>query len=332
MQVADLDYNYPAELVATEPSRPSRVAVVETKGFREENMWGLLDLFQPGDCLVINESKVIPARVFTAEEIEILFLKAVSQDAWQVLFPAREFKVGAQLRLPGDVTGTLMQKGLPQVLRVNPSLKLDYFAEFGEMALPPYIQEARGERHNRAEDAKLYQTAWAKNPGSVAAPTASLHFQAEDLEQLRARGVSVFPLTLHVGAGTFLPIKSESLDGHVMHAESVEIPLTTQEAVLTAKARGARIWALGTTVTRALEAWASGDLPEGRGETRIFIKPGYEFKLVSGLLTNFHQPKSTLISLVAAFAGLERVKEVYAWAVERRFRLFSYGDLSAWLR
>ncbi len=290
---------------------------------------GLIEYFKPGDLLVINESKVIPARIFALDETEVLFLRAQGADEWQVLFPARDFKIGEVLALPGGVKATLIQKGLPQVLRVHEALSADYFSVHGEMALPPYIQEARGERRNRALDAAYYQAAWAKNPGSVAAPTASLHFQKEHLRALESRGVQIARLTLHVGAGTFLPIKSETLEGHVMHGEIVDIPLETQNAIRNCKGR---VWALGTTVTRALEAWAIGDLPEGRGETKLFIKPGFEFKIVRGLLTNFHQPKSTLLALVGAFAGLERVKSVYDWAVDRRFRLFSYGDLSAWLR
>jgi len=336
MQVNDLDYTYPPELVATEPSKPTRVAFVSSGAPREINMAQLLDQFFPGDLLVINESKVIPARIFSKEEVEILFLRELAVGEWQVLFPAREFKVNAELALPGGVTATLIEKGLPQTLRLMPPIGPEYFFEHGEVALPPYIQEARGERRNRQTDAEFYQTAWAKTPGSVAAPTASLHFTAADLDSLKARGVHIATLTLHVGAGTFLPIKSETLDGHTMHGEQVEIPKESLDLIAATRSAGGRVWALGTTVTRALEAWAAGDLTETAngvaGETKIFIKPGFEYKVVGGLLTNFHQPKSTLISLVAAFAGLAQVKSVYAWAVERRFRLFSYGDLSAWIR
>lgn len=336
MQVNDLDYIYPPELVATEPSKPSRVAFIASGVPREINMSVLLDQFFPGDLLVINESKVIPARVFSKEEVEILFLHEMAAGEWQVLFPARDFKVNSELALPGGVTATLIQKGLPQTLRLSPAVGTDYFYEHGEVALPPYIQEARGERRNRPTDAEFYQTAWAKNPGSVAAPTASLHFTAAHLDALRERGVQIASLTLHVGAGTFLPIKSETLDGHTMHGEQVEISKESLDLITATRARGGRVWALGTTVTRALEAWAAGDFSETAmgvaGETKIFIRPGFEFKVVGGLLTNFHQPKSTLLALVAAFAGLPEVKSVYAWAVERRFRLFSYGDLSVWIR
>lgn len=314
------------------------MAVVRASGDpRETGLRGLLDEFFPGDLLVINESKVIPARVFSREEVEILFLRNQSASEWQVLFPAREFKVGDDINLPGDVTLTLMAKGLPQIARVSRELTPEYFAEHGEFALPPYIQEARAQRHNTEKDKQWYQTAWAKNPGSVAAPTASLHFSGKDLQALKDKGVNVAKLSLHVGAGTFLPVKTEKLEDHKMHAEQVEIPRETLELIQETKSKGGRVWALGTTVARSVEAWAQGHFetrPDGtaQGETKLFITPNYQFKIVNGLLTNFHQPKSTLLSLVFAFAGIERTKFAYSWAIERRFKLFSYGDLSAWIR
>jgi S-adenosylmethionine:tRNA ribosyltransferase-isomerase len=338
MLLEELNYHYPPELVATEPSRPTRVAFMPSAGEpRELTVSGLLEEFFPGDLLVINESKVIPARVFSREEVEILFLRTQSANEWQVLFPAREFKIGDDIELPGGVTLTLLQKGLPQIARVSRELTPEYFAEHGEFALPPYIQEARAQRHNLASDEQWYQTAWAKNPGSVAAPTASLHFSEKDLEVLRAKGVNVAKLSLHVGAGTFLPVKTEKLEDHKMHAEEVEIPVETLRLIEQTKTAGGRVWALGTTVARSIEAWANGHFARQsdgslKGETKLFITPDYSFKVVNGLLTNFHQPKSTLLSLVFAFAGTERTKEAYAWAIEHRFHLFSYGDLSAWIR
>ncbi len=338
MKLSDLDFPYPPELVATEPKRPSRVAFVAAgQPPKELSLENLLLQVKPGDLLVVNESKVIPARVFTSTEVEILFLTALDKDRWQVLFPAREFEVGETLALPGGVTLMLEQKGIPQTVRVSAPLVDDYFQKHGEVALPPYIQEAREERHNRPGDREFYQTAWAQHPGSVAAPTASLHFSNADLEWLAARGVSVRKLTLHVGAGTFLPVRTENLDQHEMHAESVRIPKSTLEAVEATKKRGGRVWALGTTVARALEAWSLGEFAhdgegDASGATKLFIRPGHEFKIVDGLLTNFHQPRSTLISLVGAFAGLDNVKSAYAWAIENKFRLFSYGDLSVWTR
>lgn len=333
MKTSDLDFQFPSELIATQPRRPSRVAfAVGSAPAVELSVEELLAKFEPGDVLVLNESKVIPARVFSGDT-EILFLQSGDRLKWQVLFAAREYKTGDEISLPGGVNATLIEKGLPQIVAVSRELDEKYFLEFGEVALPPYIQQARGERHNRREDADWYQTAWAKNFGSVAAPTASLHFTSAHLESLRARGVKVAMVTLHVGAGTFLPVRGENLSDHTMHSEVAEVPAATVQAVADAN----RVWALGTTVTRTLESMAVGLLDKQadgsfQGSTKLFIYPPYEFKVVDVLLTNFHQPRSTLLGLVAAFAGLENVKTVYQWAIERRFRLFSYGDLSAWMK
>ena len=338
MQLSDLDFEYPNELVATEPSRPTRVAFNRaSQAPKELTLQELLFEFKPGDLLVLNESKVIPARVFSEQEAEILFLTQNSAHEWQVLFPAREFKVGSQIALPGNVQLTLTHKGLPQTVTTDQVLTPEYFEQHGEVALPPYIQEARAERHNRRIDREWYQTQWARTPGSVAAPTASLHFSNQDIAWLVSRGVNVKTLTLHVGAGTFLPVRTENLDDHEMHSEQVTLPQATLTAIQETKAKGGKVWALGTTVTRALEAWARGEFThngegDASGQTQLFIRPGFEFKIVDALLTNFHQPRSTLLSLVAAFSTLEHTKQVYQWAIERKFRLFSYGDLSAWIR
>lgn len=338
MLVSDLDYSYPADLVAVEPFRPSRVAFVHGQDEPVEIAFDdLLSQFQAGDVLVINQSRVIPARVFTGEGVEMLFLRMRSKQTWEVLFPAKDFIPGNTWSLPEGVIVTLLEKGLPQIVAVSRELTRDYFEDHGEYALPPYIQAARGERHNRATDKSWYQPVWARDPGSVAAPTASLHFQAKDLDLLRTQGVTVAGLVLHVGAGTFMPIRGMNLNDHQMHSEAVYIPDATVEAVRQARLTGKRVWALGTTVTRALESLAAGLLvPTGdggfAGDTRLFIKPGHPFQNVDVLLTNFHQPKSSLLSLVAAFVGLDHVKKTYQWAITRRFRLFSYGDLSVWMR
>ena len=213
----------------------------------------------------------------------------------------------------------------------------EYFAQHGHLALPPYIQKARQKREPLAADEAWYQTAWAETAGSLAAPTASLHFSAQDLEELKDKGVHVAPLTLHVGIGTFLPVKTENLDEHLMHKEWAHIPTSSIESIQLAKKNQKRVWALGTTVVRSLESWAHERLqvaPEGAafGETDLFIRPGFEFRVVDAMLTNFHQPCSTLLALVAAFSGLERVQKAYGYAIDKRFRLFSYGDLSLWLK
>jgi S-adenosylmethionine:tRNA ribosyltransferase-isomerase len=292
--------------------------------------------FQSGDCLVLNETRVLRHRVFTEAGLEILFLEALNDERtrWSVLCPSSRWKPGTQQILSRGIALDLVARGRTQVVQAEQPLSAEYFESCGEMPLPPYIQKARGERHNRADDSSQYQTAWAKNQGSLAAPTASLHFTKSDLERLKDRGVRIVKLTLHVGLGTFLPVNVESLDEHVMHAENVTIPADTWRAVSECSGR---VWALGTTVARSLESAAAGMLKleangDYSGATALFIRPGFTWKVVDVLMTNFHQPRSTLLALVAAFAGLEHVKECYAWAIERHFRLFSYGDLTVWTK
>ena len=338
MRVTDLNFQYPSELIATVPKEPCRILLSSpSEAPRELLRSQLFHLFRPGDVLVRNNTRVTKRRIFLSDGLEILFVRPFSENEWEVLFPARDLPVGSQLVLPGGRTLTLQAKGLPQRATVSESLTEDYFAEFGEVALPPYIQKARGERKPRVEDQGWYQTEWAKDPGSSAAPTASLHFRESDFQDLKSFGVRVEELTLHVGLGTFLPIKMDRLEDHHMHSEWISIPSQTLEGLKAAQNEGKRIWALGTTVARALESWGLGLLAprEGggvQGESEIFIRPGYEWTTVNALITNFHQPQSTLLALVAAFAGLERTLDVYRFAVEERFRLFSYGDVSVWLK
>jgi S-adenosylmethionine:tRNA ribosyltransferase-isomerase len=339
----DFNYDYPEALVATEPRTQFRILLqtlpqnTSMRSLSEIKKIDLFRLFYPGDVLVINDTKVERRRVLTAAGLEILFLEASPDKLqWQVLFAARDLREGETILLPGDVTAILKTKGLPQTLQLNEPLPADYFLKHGELALPPYIQKARGERRNRPDEEKWYQTEWAAVNGSQAAPTASLHFTNEDLRTLESRGILVLPLTLHVGVGTFLPIKTERLEDHVMHSESVDIPIRTIEQVIKAKREGRKIWALGTTAARALESWALGMLEEtfsgSRGATKLFIQPGHKFEVVDCLLTNFHQPESTLLALVSAFAGRDIVLQAYSYAIEKKFRLFSYGDLSVWVK
>ncbi len=369
---SDLKFDYPEDLVATEPARPTRVLYVE-QPLAEISISQLLQKFSPGDALVINDTQVLRRRLFAnspntsakstknasdAKPFEIVFLQPLSDSSlqnlnlldvnfpnpenapptqyWQVLFPCQKMKVGESLELPGGLRMDLVSKGLPQVVKVHGELDFAYFQEFGELPLPPYIQRARGERHNRQLDDKWYQSAWGVSPGSLAAPTASLHFSAEDLETLRSRGVKVLPLTLHVGLGTFLPLQSEDLAGHEMHSEFIEIPKSTAFALEEVRRNKKKIWALGTTATRSLESLAAGLLTETPsafvGESKLFIYPPYQFHYVDRLLTNFHQPESTLLALVFAFAGADQVRTAYQFAIAQRMRLFSYGDLSVWSR
>lgn len=336
MLKADLQFSYPEELVATERLAPTRVMRVQGSGMPlETSLPDLLASIPEGDLLVINETRVLKRRVFSGD-LEILFLEEIRPREWQVLFPAKGYKLGAGIELPAEVRAELVEKGRPQVLRVDQDLDSDYFERFGEMPLPPYIQKARGERHQRYDDSNDYQTKWAMKPGSLAAPTASLHFSNEQIAELQSRGVVVKKLTLHVGLGTFLPILTENLNEHTMHAENVEISRDTWVAVESFKKSGRGVWALGTTVARSLEAAARGHFQETeagfKGSTQLFMKPGSEWLVVNRLLTNFHQPESTLLALVASFSGLENVKRSYEWAIEKKFRLFSYGDLTAWIR
>lgn len=336
MKTADLDFPFPDELIATEPQRPSRVMWVEGGAPVELTPSQLLSRIPAGDLLVVNDTRVLRRRVFSGD-LEILFLASPDGRAWQVLFPAKAYKVGARIELPLGRSMVLTRKGRPQEVETDQPLDESYFQRAGELPLPPYIQKMRDSRHTVDRDESWYQTAWAEKPGSFAAPTASLHFTAEDTAALEARGVRIARVTLHVGLGTFLPVKAEDLDQHEMHSEWAEIPPATWARVRAAREKGGKVWALGTTVTRTLESAAHGKLAaDGRGGwngfTDLLIQPGFEWRVVDRLLTNFHQPKSTLLALVAAFAGLETVKACYQWAIERKFRLFSYGDLSAWIR
>lgn len=335
MKLSDLKFDYPLELVATSPLRPSRVLRVEKDQFSEISIQELLQEIPAGDVLVVNNTKVLKRRVF-AGDLEILFLGKLNQpgEKWEVLFPAKKYALGTDIGLPLGARARLIQKGRPQILEINQTLTEEYFEKVAELPLPPYIQKARGERHTVDADESWYQTAWAKSPGSFAAPTASLHFTDQDLQFLKAKGVQVCELTLHVGLGTFLPVTAEDLDDHDMHEEWVEIPADTWQKVLKARAGGKGIWSLGTTATRALESAGKGLLKDSeaglQGFTKLLIQPGYEWSVVNRLLTNFHQPESTLLALVAGFSDLQIVRAAYSFAIQNRFRLFSYGDLSVW--
>ena len=342
MLTEDFHYNYPEHLVAAQPQKDFRIlwSGGAEKAPREITKAELFSEFTPGDVLTINDTRVLRRRVTAPNGLEILFIKKVgttSDEIWEVLCPARVLKDGEEFALPGDITAKLVARGLPQKLRISKLLDENYFSAHGELAIPPYIQKARGERFNRPEEEKWYQTEWAKNAGSQAAPTASLHFSKQDLAFLIGNGIRVTSLTLHVGMGTFLPIKTPHIEQHQMHSESVNIPASSVRAIIEAKVKGQKVWALGTTVARALESWGHGLLHENEkgdfiGESALFIYPGFRFEVVGGLLTNFHQPSSTLLALISAFANREQVLSAYEWAIAQKFRLFSYGDLTAWKR
>jgi len=335
MKLSDLTYDFPEELIATSPSRPTRVMFVDEKGQPQEiTVSDLINKIPAGDVLVLNDTKVLKRRVFAktsdATDLEILFLEELPNGTQKVLFPSKKYKVGDEIALPNGAKMKLLEKGLPQLVEVTPRLTESDFEKFGELPLPPYIQKAREERHNVQADESWYQTAWAKKPGSFAAPTASLHFSDADLAKLQAKGVKVEKITLHVGLGTFLPVKVENLDDHKMHAEVYDIPETVWADIQKAKASGHKVWALGTTVTRTLETAARTQKLSGASE--LLLQEGSEFLVVDRLMTNFHQPESTLLALVSGFSSLANVKKNYAWAIERKFKLFSYGDLSVWMK
>jgi S-adenosylmethionine:tRNA ribosyltransferase-isomerase len=336
MKKSNLQFDYPECLIAKEPLRPSRICS-GLGAIGEELSWEtFLDLFRPNDILVINDTKVLKRRIFTESGLEILFLNSTDRLTWEVLFPSRRFKIGQAIDLPGKTVATLVSKGRPQIIKVTQPLPESYFENFGELPLPPYIQKVRDDRHALGQDSTWYQTSWNAKPGSFAAPTASLHFTQDHLVSLKKRGVCVCQITLHVGLGTFLPVEVEDLKDHSMHFEEVEISKQAIQEIAAARVSGGRVWAMGTTVARALESYSLGkfDLVNEvfRGKTDLLILPGHTFKLVDLLLTNFHQPESTLLALVMAFAGEEKVKAIYRWAIEHKFRLFSYGDLSLWTR
>lgn len=330
MKTSDLEYHFPEELIALEPKEPCRVLFMdEAAGLPSERPLNkALDLIQKDDVLVVNNSGVKSCRIFH-EDLEFLFLGAKGDNLWEVLFRSAKFKVDHVFDLPGGVTAKLVKKGRPQLIEVSEPLSENYFKEHGEFALPPYIQKLRSSRHAKAEDGDWYQLDWKKNTNSLAAPTASLHFKTKDLEALKERGVHVAEVSLDVGLGTFLPLDEENFQKKKLHVENYFVPSATKELLVSAKKNGRRIWALGTTALRALESFEETDKI---CETDLFIQPGYEFKWVSGLLTNFHQPGSSLLALVMAFYGIEETKKAYKFAVENRFRLFSYGDLSVWER
>jgi S-adenosylmethionine:tRNA ribosyltransferase-isomerase len=333
MHLSDFDYHLPPELIAQHPAAEraaSRLLHLDGKTgeMRDRMFRDLVDLVDAKDLLVFNDTKVIKARLRgrkdTGGEVEILVERVL--DPSRALAHVRASKTpkpGRQIRLArGGVVEVLGREGELFELLFLDGPVLDVLEAWGEVPLPPYIEHAP-----EADDERRYQTVYARAPGAVAAPTAGLHFDAAILDALRAKGVSLATLTLHVGAGTFQPVRVEDVSQHAMHSEWYSVPQETVDAIAAAKARGGRVLAVGTTTLRALEsAAAAGDLAAGTAETRLFIVPGYRFRVVERLLTNFHLPRSTLLMLVSAFAGIENIRRAYAHAVHERYRFFSYGD------
>ncbi|MGB9813083.1 MAG: tRNA preQ1(34) S-adenosylmethionine ribosyltransferase-isomerase QueA [Thermovenabulum sp.] len=336
MDIKEFYYELPSELIAQEPLKErdkSRLLVLKrgTGEMEHKIFYEIVDYFEKGDCLVLNNSKVIPARLIGEREdtkgaIEFVLLNRVKENIWEVLVkPGRRAKLGSVF---------VFGKGLLKARVLDYTEAGGRFVEFyyegifeeildklGEMPVPPYIKK-------KLEDKDRYQTVYATCPGSAAAPTAGLHFTNELLEKIRVKGVKIVYITLHVGLGTFRPVKVKEIEKHKMHAEYYEISEETANIINATKEEGKRLFAVGTTTTRTLETVSN---PEGfvtakKGFTDLFIYPGYKFKTVDALITNFHLPESTLIMLVCAFAGREKVMKAYEEAVKRRYRFFSFGD------
>lgn len=348
LRLEQLIYDYPDRLVALEPSDQWRALLWKEspsgspsyqslQNSREVSQKEVFDCLQPQDLLLVNDTFVGRRRVVSECGLDFLFIEEKDNNQWTVLFPARSAKEGQTFLLPNKVSVTLVKKDLPQTVKVSHKLDKQYFEGFGELALPPYIQKLRKSRRTTDQDNSWYQTDWAKNYGSMAAPTASLHFSNQDLQNWKAKGVFVEPITLHVGLGTFLPLQKENILNQSLHSEWCYIPAQTVKKIEQTCASGQRVWALGTTVVRAVESMAKGKLYQNKdksylGQSDLFIQPGFEFSIINGLMTNFHQPKSSLLALVCAFAGRENVLKSYEQAIKNEFRLFSYGDLSIWIR
>ena len=337
MNTADFDFDLPEELIAQTPLEKrdaSRLLVVdkETGVFSDQHFDQIIDQLQPGDALVMNNTRVLPARLYgikpeTGGHVELLLLKNTQGDDWEVLAkPAKRLRVGAQIsfgdgRLTATVVDELEHGG--RIVRFDyEGIFLEVLESLGEMPLPPYI-------HEKLADRERYQTVYAKENGSAAAPTAGLHFTEELLEQIAAKGVKLVYLTLHVGLGTFRPVSVDSLDDHEMHSEFYSLSEEAAQTLRQVKAKGGRVIAVGTTSIRTLETIGSkfqGQIQADSGWTNIFIKPGYDWKVVDAFSTNFHLPKSTLVMLVSAFAGRSLTLEAYEHAIAERYRFFSFGD------
>ena len=334
----DFDYHLPERLIAQTPladRAASRLLVLDRQTGQKQDLHfdQIINFLNPGDALVVNETRVIPARLFgikpeTGGHLEVLLLNNTQGNQWECLIkPARRAKAGTQIVFgeDGRLTATVVSEGDHGGRIIEFSYEgvfLEILESLGQMPLPPYIKE-------RLEDADRYQTVYAKENGSAAAPTAGLHFTDDLLAAIKAKGVEIIPLVLHVGLGTFRPVSADSIEDHEMHAEYYQLSQASADAIQAVQARGGKIFAVGTTSVRTLETIAAkydGQVRADSGWTQIFISPGFEFKVVDHLITNFHLPCSTLVMLVSAFYNREAVLAAYEHAVEAEYRFFSFGD------
>ncbi len=338
MNLADFEFELPPELIAQAPPvlrEASRLMVVE-RGRGAITVGGFPDLadnLAAGDLLVVNDTRVFPARLLgqkrSGGRVEILLVRPLAgeENAWLCMSrSSKPLRVGTRVEFAGELSAEVLSGGEGAYRHLRFDCRGDFFEAletFGRIPLPPYIR-----REDDPLDRERYQTVFARERGSVAAPTAGLHFTPAFLEKLRGQGVEIAPLTLHVGPGTFIPVRSERLEEHRMHREFYSIPEATAAAVNRAKTEGRRVIAVGTTTTRTLESAVDekGRVRAGAGESELFILPGFSFRVIDGLVTNFHLPHSTLLMLVSAFGGRELILEAYRRAVRERFRFFSYGD------
>ena len=327
-------YNLPEELIAQKPIEPrdnSRLLLFcrQTEEIQDKHFYDILDFLHKGDVLVVNNTRVLPARLFgykdTGAKIEILLQKRIDLTTWEVIArPFKRLKEGTEIHFSENLSLTVLEKKEYGECKVKFNFtgafeeRLD---EVGQVPLPPYI-------HEKLKDKERYQTVYSKVEGSSAAPTAGLHFTNELLQKLQEKGVELIEVLLHVGLGTFRPVKEDNILNHNMHSEYIEMTQENADKINKAKAEGRRIIAVGTTSVRVLESVATeeGRVKAYKGETSIFIYPSYKFKIVDGLITNFHLPESTLIMLVSAFAGYDQTMKIYNHAVKERYRFFSFGD------
>lgn len=334
MKLSDFMYDLPEERIAQTPVEPrdhSRLMVLNRRdhSIAHRHFYDVIDYLNPGDVLVINETRVIPARLIGERAgggaCEILLLKQLAPKRWEAIVrPGKKLRAGAQVRFGGGKLVATIAEVKDDGGRIvdftcegTMEAALD---ELGQMPLPPYI-------HEKLEDQQRYQTVYAKYDGSAAAPTAGLHFTPELLDRIREKGVEIVPVLLHVGLGTFRPVKVENVEEHQMHSEYFEVSEEAARRINAARDRGSRVVAVGTTCVRTLESAAEkGRLMAKRGNTQIFIRPGYSYQMVDALITNFHLPGSTLVMLVSAFYDREHILEAYRVAVEEKYRFFSFGD------
>jgi S-adenosylmethionine:tRNA ribosyltransferase-isomerase len=335
LKTSDFDYQLPAELIAQEPIEPrdaSRLLVLNRRAGQSEHRSfdQIGDFLQPGDLLVVNRSRVVPARL-SAKKIpgggkaEILLLERINPTEWKALVGGKGLEVGKKLELENGVTAEITADlgGSQRLILFDKELAADLEA-VGKVPLPPYI-------HAPLQDRDRYQTVYAKEHGSAAAPTAGLHFTSELIDKLKAQGIGFAEVTLHIGLDTFAPVTEENADEHLIHSEWCSLSAEAADAVNATRHSGGRVIAVGTTSVRVLETAAQGgtaglEVNPFEGRTRLFILPGYQFRLVDGLLTNFHLPRSTLLMLVSAFAGRDLILETYRKAIKEKYRFYSFGD------